>query len=252
MTTDNLIIPSAGMSTPIDRDKLKIASFRTKEGVWADFTAAANKLGLTATDVIKAAMEQFIAGEYLPSINTGTYTAVNTQSGITRDEIQQLIDTAVSTAINTESIEASVMTIVNTLSLRTDEDVSTAINTALVPLRDEITEVAEFSRNLQGEIAKVKRAIGDPSGQRSSRVENSTPAATATAPKPTRKTAEALDLKTATDVNWSAFHQAVGLEAANSKKSVELGAIAIDKATQMGFSGWIYNSKKQRFYRNSP
>jgi hypothetical protein len=153
-----------------DRDKLKIASFRTTDRVWADFTSAANKIGLTATDVIKAAMEQFIAGEYVPSINTGTYTAVNTQSGITRDEIQQLIDTAVSTAISTansdvstdintcvsmSALEANIMTVISTMSLPTIEDVSTAIGTALAPLREEISEVSEFARNLQGEIAAI-------------------------------------------------------------------------------------------------
>ena len=122
MTTDNLIIPSAGTNTPVDRDKLKIASFRTKESVWADFTAAANSIGLTATDVIKAAMEQFIAGEYIPSINTSVGTTVSTEPNITRDEIQELINTAVSMAVSTSAgtaintpistgaIESSVMT----------------------------------------------------------------------------------------------------------------------------------------------
>lgn len=239
MTTDNLIIPSAGTNTPIDRDKLKIASFRTKEGVWADFTLAANKIGLTATDVIKAAMEQFIAGEYIPSINTSVSTTVSTEPNITRDEIQQLIDTAVSTAVSTaidtsidtsvstETIEASIMTVINTLSLPTNEDVSTAINTALVPIREEISELTEFSRNLQGEIAKLKQA-----------------------PTPTRKHSEAVDLQIGTDASWVQFHQAAGLETPGTK-SAELGAFAIAKAAELGFTGWTYSGNKQRFYRNS-
>jgi len=50
-----------------DPNALKIASFRTKEGVWADFCSKADEQGLTATDVLKAAMVQFISGEYQPS-----------------------------------------------------------------------------------------------------------------------------------------------------------------------------------------
>jgi antitoxin component of RelBE/YafQ-DinJ toxin-antitoxin module len=254
MTTDNLITPSVGTDTPIDRDKLKIASFRTKEGVWADFTAAANRVGLTATDVIKAAMEQFIAGEYIPSIRTGIHTTVSTPVDITRDEIQELIDTAVSTAVSmaidtnintsvsTETIEANIMTVISTLSLPTNKDVSTAIDTALVPLRDEISSLSEFSRNLQGEIAKLKQARFD-------RVESSK--TIEVAPTPARKSSEALDLETDTDATWVTFHKAVGLETP-SKKSLELANTAISKATELGFTGWTYNSKKQTFHRNSP
>ncbi len=161
MTPDNLVIQSAGTNTPLDRDKLKIASFRTKEGVWADFTTAANKIGLTATDVIKAAMEQFIAGEYIPSINTGTYTAVSTQSGLTRDEIQELIDTAINTSVSTEIIEANVMTVISTLSLPSVDSVNTAINTVLVPLRCEIADVQNLDSSLRGEVEALGELVSE-------------------------------------------------------------------------------------------
>ncbi len=247
MTDIDLTDTSAGISTPNDRDKLKIASFRTKEGVWADFTAEANKRGLTATDILKIAMEQFINGEYTPTINTGVHTLVRTQPSITRDEIQELIDTAVSTAISTETIAANIMTVISTLSLLTNQDVSTAINTALVPLTDEISEVAEFSRNLQGEIAKVKKSL---SVGVASPMENRVESSKTIEAKPARKSPESLDLKTATDASWGAFHQILGLDCPpSSKKSVELGAIATDRATEMGFVGWTFDGKKQRFYR---
>jgi antitoxin component of RelBE/YafQ-DinJ toxin-antitoxin module len=173
MMTSDLNIPHKGIPTPIDRDKLKIASFRTKEGVWADFTAAANKRGLTATDVIKACMEQFTSGEYIPIVNT----TVNTQSTITREEIQDLIDTAISTAIDTEAItsdvlttvsmnvntemiatlssriDSGIMTAINTLSLPTEERVnslvSTGISTALVPIQDQIASLLERIEQLK-------------------------------------------------------------------------------------------------------
>lgn len=49
-----------------DPNALKIASFRTKEGVWADFSAKAESIGLTATDVLKTAMGGFLNGSYNP------------------------------------------------------------------------------------------------------------------------------------------------------------------------------------------
>jgi hypothetical protein len=45
---------------PQDRDKLKIASFRTTEGEWFDFAQLAEMNGLTATDVLKGAMQLFL------------------------------------------------------------------------------------------------------------------------------------------------------------------------------------------------
>ena len=171
--TSDLNIPDKGIPAPIDRDKLKIASFRTKEGVWADFTAAANKRGLTATDVIKACMEQFTSGEYIPIVNT----TVNTQPTITREEIQDLIDTAISTAIDTEAIasdvltavsmnvntemiatlssriDTGIMTAISTLSLPTEERVnslvSTGISTALVPIQDQIASLSKRIEQLK-------------------------------------------------------------------------------------------------------
>jgi hypothetical protein len=77
-----------------DRHTLKIASFRTREGDWADFCATAAKNNLTATDVLKAAMEQYTAGEYAPLINTGMTNSSKTFS-ITREEVEELISTAI-------------------------------------------------------------------------------------------------------------------------------------------------------------
>jgi hypothetical protein len=81
-----------GLATE-DREKLKIASFRTKEGVWADFIAAAAKVDLTGTDVLRAAMDDFMTGEYMPRVKAGIHTTISTPS-MTKQEIQALIDAA--------------------------------------------------------------------------------------------------------------------------------------------------------------
>jgi hypothetical protein len=99
-----------------DPNALKIASFRTKEGVWTEFCQKAESIGLTATNVIKAAMEQFINGDYSPY---SRHTAVSTNdvhhdSVLTHDDVIEIVNTAV-----------------NTLSLSNHDDVMTRINDAI-------------------------------------------------------------------------------------------------------------------------
>jgi len=87
----------------------------------------------------------------------------------------------------------------------------------------------------------------------SDRLSNSPLTVEAIAPKPARKPPEALDLNTATTASWGAFHQILGLDCPlSSQKSVELGAIATDRAEVMGFEGWTFDGKKQRFNRTIP
>ena len=91
-----------------DPTALKIASFRTKEGVWAEFCNKAEAQGLTATDVLKAAMEQFINGEYQPSSQYHN-------SIMTRDDVVEIANTVVSTlSISTDKRIDNVMTVVHT------------------------------------------------------------------------------------------------------------------------------------------
>ena len=123
------IEPDNEMTTDT-QNKLKIASFRTTDGAWAEFTAAARAIGLTATDVLKAAMEQFVAGEYSPAVNTGISTGVSTSPSISREEIQQLIDTAVSTAISMQSRHDD-MGIGMGMQMITREEIQSLINTAI-------------------------------------------------------------------------------------------------------------------------
>jgi hypothetical protein len=111
---------------------LKIASFRTKEGVWAEFSTKAESDGLTATDVLKAAMEQYISGEYNPRVITGISTTVrHTNNGLTRDDVLEIVSTAISTAINTGRIRDEVSTAISTLSLPTEERVNTLVSMAV-------------------------------------------------------------------------------------------------------------------------
>jgi hypothetical protein len=80
---------------PEDRNKLKIASFRTTDGDWFDFSQMAESKGFTATDILKACMADYMGGIYSPVITTGIYAHVRTAQGITADEVQRLINEAV-------------------------------------------------------------------------------------------------------------------------------------------------------------
>ena len=138
--TESPLGMNAKITPPKNRSQLKIASFRTTEGAWEDFSAACKKLGWTATDILKNAMESFTTGEYTPTVNTGIHT------GVTQAEVLAMIQTEL--ASRNYAVTSDVLT-----------SISTSIDTALAPLQEEISEVAEFSRNLQGEIAKVKKPL---------------------------------------------------------------------------------------------
>ena len=145
MTNDSMGI-NTGNSQPLTRtigkpkqDKdpnaLKIASFRTKEGVWAEFSAKAESDGLTATDVLKAAMEQYLSGEYNPRVITGISTHVrHTNNGLTRNDVLEIVNTVIST----EQLNSNIMTAISTLSLQNAADVHTLVSIALVPIEAEL------------------------------------------------------------------------------------------------------------------
>ena len=127
-----------------DPNALKIASFRTKEGVWAEFCQKAESIGLTATDVIKAAMEQFINGTYSP-LNIHTAVSTNTahhDNVLTHDDVLEIVNTAVST-----------------LSLSNHDDVMTRIDTAIdnrvLPLIESATARVVANDKALEEMVKV-------------------------------------------------------------------------------------------------
>lgn len=128
-----------------DPNALKIASFRTKEGVWAEFSKKAESIGLTATDVIRASMEQFISGTYNPY---GVSTAVSTNpihndDVLTRHDVIEIVNTAI-----------------DTLSLPSNDDVNTRIDDAIdnrvLPLIESATSrVVSDERSQLEELVKV-------------------------------------------------------------------------------------------------
>jgi hypothetical protein len=123
---------------PPDRDKVKIASFRISEGEWFDFSEEADRQNVTATDVIKGAIRNFMAGDFVmpepikPAPETST-------SGLGAD-IEGLVSTAVNTAIGKLSI----------LGIdRVTEIARNEVELAVSPLSNDLL-------NLQAQLAEVK------------------------------------------------------------------------------------------------
>lgn len=54
----------------VDINQLKIASFKTKEKLWDEFVMAAHKNGSTVANVLESAIEDYLAGEYIPKRKT--------------------------------------------------------------------------------------------------------------------------------------------------------------------------------------
>lgn len=129
--------------TDKDPNALKIASFRTKEGVWSEFCNKAESIGWTATDVLKAAMEQFIAGEFQPTVGT---SARHHDSVLTRHDVLEIVNTAIMTlSIPTEE---SIHTLVNT-----------AISTTVVRLTEQLAEVKEELKKFEVRSVVVEKMV---------------------------------------------------------------------------------------------
>jgi hypothetical protein len=108
-----------------DPNALKLASFRTKEGIWAEFCQKAESINLTATDVLKAAMDQFIAGEYDPRVYVPSR---HNDNGLTREDVMTLINTAINTSPDTSEIEQ-------------------LVKAQIEPLADLLTELETYTQN---------------------------------------------------------------------------------------------------------
>ena len=138
------MLEEAGTDSPIIETKT-MASFRIEREYWAKFGELAKKERLTVTQVLTEYIEKCIESNrtfYGVRMDTDSViTSINPVS-IDTDQILKLIDERIST-----------------LSLPTADLIEEWISKALTPLQDEISEVTEFSRNLQGEIVKVKKPL---------------------------------------------------------------------------------------------
>ena len=256
-----------------DPNSLKIASFRTKEGVWADFCSKAEEQGLTATDVLKAAMEQFINGEYQP---TDRASVQHRDSVLTRNDVLEIVNT-----------------VIGTLSIPTDEGintlVSTHINTAVKSEIDRALEpISEAIEALKSDIVRSIAPQEHPTGDidaesiapqfedtpRFSTLAESTDTETvgvkiqtveSIAPQehPTGDTkAESIvpqievveqthqtdDIQIGKYLKWDEFCNLVGLDVPLSKeRNTPAGHRFVAEAKKLGFCGWSYSSSNSSF-----
>ena len=138
------MLEEAGTDSPIIETKT-MASFRIEREYWARLGELAKKERLTVTQVLTEYIEKCIESNrtfYGVRIDTDSVITSSNPVSIDTDEILKLIDERIST-----------------LSLPTADLIEEWITKALAPLQYEISEVTEFSRNLQREIVKVKKPL---------------------------------------------------------------------------------------------
>ncbi len=147
-----------------DPNALKLASFRTKEGIWAEFCQKAESINLTATDVLKAAMDQFISGEYDPRVYVPSR---HHDSGMTRNDVTDIVNDVIGETLakldpwNAKALETAIerLSIPNYVAVRTmigeeitklespGADISEQIKAQVEPLADLITELEAYTRS---------------------------------------------------------------------------------------------------------
>jgi hypothetical protein len=224
-----------------DPNALKIASFRTKEGVWAEFCQKAESIGLTATDVIKAAMEQFIAGEYTPTMGkSSVHHDIRADNVLTWDKIIDIVNTVISTA--------SVCNYKHTDGVLTRDDVANLVKAITDPINEAVSELEDYTRSQFAAVRdELKKAIGERSVTTEA-VAQARPKVVATVPDPVSPQDDG--------VEYLSFHQlarelgyVLPVELKDKPPQVRATALIAFAATLGQSYGW--NGKKQKLYRTS-
>jgi hypothetical protein len=140
---------------PDDRSKLKIASFRTTDGDWFDFSQAAETNGFTATDILKACMVDYQAGTYTPAINTPVSMRIQSAQGLSAEDARSIADSAIEQAL-VPIRELLSNARVGTHTDLTPDGVQTAIDAAIekaiAPIQIDLAELLGQVDKLRGSI----------------------------------------------------------------------------------------------------
>jgi hypothetical protein len=140
---------------PDDRSKLKIASFRTTDGDWFDFSQVAESNGFTATDVLKACMVDYQAGTYSPSVNTPVSTRLQSAQGLSAEEARAIADSAIEQAlvpIREQLSNARVGTHTDLTADGVQTAIDAAIERAIAPISIDLAELLGQVDKLRGSI----------------------------------------------------------------------------------------------------
>jgi hypothetical protein len=140
---------------PIDRSKVKLSSFRITEGEWFDFCEECDRQNITATDVIKGAIQLFMDGLLeLPDLNY-VRTAVNTSASVDGSEIQTLIDSGIEQAlapIREKLSNARVGTHTDLTADGVQTAIDAAIERAIAPISIDLAELLRQVDELRGSV----------------------------------------------------------------------------------------------------
>jgi hypothetical protein len=157
--------------------------------------------------------------------------------GMTREDVEEMVKTSTDNASIREAMERA-------FAERLETRIA-PIGLSIEELRGELSEVSEFARNLQSEIVRVKKALGDRTETQDTIAQAQPLVAIAS---PQTLTESKVDTMT-----WLEFHQMVGLEAPSKKEKTRANAdIALAKAIEMGIEGWRFDSTNKNFRQATP
>jgi hypothetical protein len=144
MTNDTQMRAIGKPKVEKDPNALKLASFRTKEGIWAEFCQKAESINLTATDVLKAAMDQFISGEYDPRVHIPSR---RNDDQLSRHDVVDIVNGIVAeTLAKLDPLSnAAVTTVINAMSLPSNDDVNTRIKAEIEPVAESLSELEAYT-----------------------------------------------------------------------------------------------------------
>jgi hypothetical protein len=143
---------------PLDRSKVKVASFRISEGEWFDFSEEADHQNVTATDVIKGAIRNFMAG-YFVMPEPIEPTPEPSSIGIGGD-IESLVSTAVDTAMGKLSILG--IDRVTEIAMNEVELAMSPLSNDLLNLQAQVTELTANRDNwddMRADVADLREQL---------------------------------------------------------------------------------------------
>ncbi len=128
----------------VESNKLKIASFSTKEQLWDDFVAATEKNGATVTDVLGALMEQYVAGKHPPLFRTNVDAkAARLNSRLAdRSKLPESMPSQAESTSDQPLVNDTNLTGIHVLVLDDEINVRTAIATILEHYGATVTAIA--------------------------------------------------------------------------------------------------------------
>ncbi len=150
--------------------------------------------------------------------------------GLTRENIEEMIETSI--GVERKRVENFIEVYIVNKEITSIDNVGVR---AIEELRTELSTISKLTRNLQAEIAKLKKAKSEDSKS------------------PIPAPGELSQTAISNTMTWVKFHRLVGLAPPSNKEKTKPNAeLALAKAIEMGVTGWQFDSTNKEFRHSTP